>query len=255
MKVLTSQLPSGGVGYGFPSINITPLTFLELTKYLEGVPSDPLEKYLYDIDMLIKDDKNVMDCYIGDVDFLIFYKKLCTVSADQYYTINFKCPDCGHMIKHKFNYEKDVKFKGLDEKVMAGCKVELGGHIYDVKVPTLREFLSVFDLYLRMRKVEDLKLIKTISLFTGFDVNANQIERDILGATHSDITVLLALQDVYLDQVEPLHIPCPECDKDVPIEERRSKTVRVDSLIVDFFRDLCINCPISGSKILFKQAG
>ena len=49
MIVLTSQLPSGGYGYDFPSLSVSPMTFLELTQYLENVPKDPLEKYLFDI--------------------------------------------------------------------------------------------------------------------------------------------------------------------------------------------------------------
>ena len=44
-----------------------------------------------------------------------------------------------------------------------------------------------------------------------------------------------------------------ECNADKTIEERRSVAVSVDSLIVDFFREIRINNPIDGSKILFKQ--
>ena len=37
------------------------------------------------------------------------------------------------------------------------------------------------------------------------------------------------------------------------VEERRGITVSVESLIVDFSREICNNCPLDGSKILFKQ--
>ena len=252
MKILTSQLPSGGIGYGFPDVNVSPMTFLEVCNYLENVPSDPLEKYLYDVEVLIKEDKRIMDCYVMDVDFLIFYKKLCTVSGDLTYELTVKCQECGKSIKKKINLENDVHFKGLDPKIMNGAKVDLNGHTYDIRIPTMKEFLSVFDLYLRIRKVEDLKIIKTISLFDGFDIQANQIERDVLGATHSDITLLMALQELYFDRVEPITVFCSECNKDKSITERRGMTVSVNSLIVDFFRDLCINSPINGAKILFK---
>jgi len=114
----------------------------------------------------------------------------------------------------------------------------------------VNEFLKVFDRYLRYRSVTDLKMIKTIALIKGD--YANQIEDDVLGAKHSDITLLMALRDLYYDRLEPIEVYCPECNRDKKGEERRSVAVSVDSLIVDFFRELYINSPIDGSKILFK---
>ena len=51
MNILVSQLPSGGVGYNFPTISVSPMTFYEITKYLDNLPpeGDHLSKYLYDI--------------------------------------------------------------------------------------------------------------------------------------------------------------------------------------------------------------
>ena len=50
MNILTSQLPSGGYGYNFSSVSVSPMSFIQITHYLENVPeNDPLEKYLYDI--------------------------------------------------------------------------------------------------------------------------------------------------------------------------------------------------------------
>jgi len=95
-------------------------------------------------------------------------------------------------------------------------------------------------------------MIKTIALIKDFDFQGNQVEQDVLQATHSDITLLMALRDLYYDRLEPVQVYCPECNKGLKPEERRSVAVSVESLIVDFFRDLYINCPIDGSKILFK---
>lgn len=254
MQILTSQLPSGGYGYDFPSVSVSPLNFLQITKYLENMPqtSDPLEKYLYDFKMLVDEDEKVLDLYLMDIDFLIFYKKLCTVSEDLSYSIKVKCPSCGEMIGKKITLTEDIHFKQVDPKIMEGATIELGGSKFETRVPTGREFNKVFEVYLKYRKVTDLKIIKTISLIKDFDIRANEIERCVLGATHSDITLLLALQELYFDQVEPITVYCPKCDKGKKKEERRGVAVSVDSLIVDFFRDLCDNSPIDGSKILFK---
>lgn len=250
MKILTSNLPSGGYGYEFPSISVSPMSFFELTKYVEDLPTDPLEKYLYEIDNLVKEDENIMDCYVMDVDFLIFYKKLNTVSGDLSYDVTIKCPDCGNTIKKRINLENDIHFKPVDPKIMNGAIIELNGHRYETQVPTIRDFVKVLEVYLKYKKLEDIKMIKTISLIKDFEFQGNQIENDVLGATHSDITLLLALQELYFDRVEPIEVVCKKCNNEN--KERGRLTVSVNSLIVDFFRELCINSPIDATKVVFK---
>lgn len=253
MNILTSQLPSGGYGYTFSSISVSPMTFLQITKYLENVPeNDSLEKYLFDIKNLVEEDRNVLDLYIMDVDFLIFYKKLITVSSDSSFQVSLTCPTCGHKINTTVSMNKDIHFKAVEKSTMDGASIEFeNGHKYETVVPTVKEFLRVFERYLRFRKIEDMKLIKTISLIKGD--YPNEIESDVLDAKHSDITLLLALYELYFDRVETIPVYCPECNKDKRPEERREIAVSVDTLIADFFREICINCPIDGDKILFKQ--
>lgn len=250
MDIPVNQLPSGGYGYDFPSVKIKPLNFVQVVDYMSDCPKDDeMGKYLYDLDMLIRDDENIKKCYIMDVDFLIFYKKLCTVSEDLSYQVEITCPYCGKQIKKMISFEKDIHFKQIDPKIMNGAKIELGGHKYDTIVPTVNDFMKVFNVYLRYRKITDIKMIKTIALMKDFDYQGNQIEHDVLEATHSDITLLMALRDLYYDRLEPVEVQCPECAKN---GERRIVAVSVDSLIVDFFRELYINSPIDGTKILFK---
>ena len=254
MEIPVSQLPSGGYGYAFPSIRLEPMTFIQITKYLENIPDskDELGRYLYDIELLAEDDKNIKNCYIMDVDFLIFYKKLCTISKDLTYQIDIKCPECGKNIRYGVSLEQDIKFKQIDEKIMNGAKIKLGSNEYETIIPTVNDFMKVFKIYLKYRKIQDLKMIKTIALIKGFENNGNQIEDDVLNATHSDITLLMALRDLYYDRVEPIELYCSHCNSGKAPEERRSVAVSVDSLITDFFRELFINSPIDGTKILFK---
>lgn len=253
MIILTSQLPSGGYNYKFPNISVSPMTFMQITRYLENLPGDdPLEKYLFDVKELIDEDERILDCYLMDVDFLIFYKKLCTISGDLAYNIQVTCPECGETINKTISLDKDIHFKQIDPKVMNGAIIDLCGHKYETRVPTVREFFTMFERYLKFRRVTDLKILKTISLIKDFDVRGNQIYDDILNATHEDITLILALQELYFDQVEPIEVFCPKCNKGKKKEERRSVAVSVDSLIVDFFRDITVHNPIDGSKILFK---
>lgn len=254
MNILVSQLPSGGYGYNFSSVSISPMSFVQIVKYLEEIPEqDPLERYLYEIENLVKEDRNIENCYIMDVDFLIFYKKLLTISGDSSFKISVQCPDCGAKINKTIRMDKDIRYKQIDRGVMEGAFIELRGHKYETIVPTVKDFLRVFEKYLRFRKIEDLKMIKTIALIKDFDVRGNQVEDDVINATHEDITLLLALRDLYYDRLEPINVYCDVCNADKTYEERRSVAVSVDSLIVDFFREICVNNPIDGTKILFKQ--
>lgn len=249
MEILTTQLPSGGYKYPFTTVSISPMNFLQITKYLENCPQDPLEKYLYDIRLLKEEDPNIQNCYVMDLDFLIFLKKLITVSDDLTYTISVKCPDCGRVLKKRISLESDIHFKQIDSKIMEGAQIRLGNTSYDTIVPTVKDLEEVMSVYIRYKKITDIKIIKTISLIKNFKISANQIEKDILEAKHSDITLLLALQELYFDRLEGIELTCP-CSKDK--EGRRGMTVSVESLIVDFFRDILNNCPIDESKILFK---
>ena len=254
MNIPVQHLPSGGYGYDFPDISVSPMTFLKITEYLENMPEDDkLEKYLYEINDLIKEDKNILKCYLMDVDFLIFFKKLITVSGDNSFIVDIKCPHCGETIKKKISLDDDIHFRQIDKSVMEGAFIELGGNRYETIVPTVKEFFKVFEKYLKYRKIEDLEIIKTISLIKDFDIKGNQVEQDVLGAMHSDITLILALKELYNNRLEPVEVFCPKCGINEETGERRSITVDVSSLTVDFFREISDNCPLDGSKILFKQ--
>lgn len=248
MEIISSYLPSAGIGYKFPSIHLNPMTFLEMTQYTEATKDiTPIERYFYDIRMLVDEDHNILNCYIMDIDFLIFYKKLISVSGNTIMNVTVQCPRCGTTIKREVDLEKDIKFENIDEKIMNGAQIMLSGKKYDIRIPTVQNLLKVFDVFKRYSRVNDLKMMKTLSLFEEFDTRSQQIEKDVLGATREDITLLLALRELYFDRVEPIIAYCPKCDK-----ERRGMTISVDSLVVDFFQSVCLNSKFDGSKIIFK---
>lgn len=253
MEFLVQNLPSGGYGYSFPSINIKPMTYLNIVEYLESVPEDKLSKYLFDIRWVSLDDPNIRNCYIMDLDYLIFMKKLITVSKDLSLNVSIKCPICGSKIEGKIKLE-DIIFKAADSSVMEGAIVEIGGNKYNIKPPTVSEFESVFSNYLRCRKINDLGVIKLISMVTEFKVRPNKVEDLIVNAEHEDVTMLMALKELYFDRVEPIKLLCEKCNKGLSKEERRYQTVRVDNLIVDFFREIPRYNKLTSDKIKFKQA-
>jgi endogenous inhibitor of DNA gyrase (YacG/DUF329 family) len=248
MEIISSYLPSSGIGYNFPSIKLNPMTFLQMTRYMEDTKDlSQIEKYFYDIRMLVDEDHNILNCYIMDLDFLIYYKKLISVSGNTTLNISVQCPSCGTVIQREVDFEKDIKFEAVDEKIMNGAQIILNKRKYEIRVPTVQNLLKVFDIFKRYSRVNDLKMMKTLALFEDFDTNSQQIEKDVLGATREDITILLALQELYFDRVEPIKAMCPKCDK-----ERRGMTISVNSLVVDFFQSLALNSKFDGTKIVFK---
>jgi hypothetical protein len=253
MEILSQHLPSGGYGYSFPSINIKPMTYLEIVGYLESVPTDKLSRYLFDIRWVTADDPNILDCYIMDLDYLIFMKKLITVSRDLSMNISLECPECHNKIEEKVLIN-DVMFKAADDAVMEGAVVEINGREYNIKPPTVREFERVFDKYLRYRKIDNIDTIKLISLVQEFDSNPNSVEDTIVNASYEDITMLMALKDLYFDRVEPITVYCQNCYKGKDKKERRGLTVRINELIVDFFREIPRYNKLTSDKIKFKQA-
>ena len=225
MEIISSYLPSAGIGYKFASLHLNPMTFLQMTRYTEDTKDlSQIEKYFYDIRMLIDEDKNILNCYIMDLDFLIYYKKLISVSGNTTLTISVQCPSCGTVVKREVDFEKDK-----------------------IRVPTVANLLKVFDIFKRYSRVNDLKMMKTLALFEEFDTKSQEIEKDVLGATREDIILLLALQELYFDRVEPIKAICPKCDK-----ERRGMAISVNSLVVDFFQSLTLNSKFDGTKIVFK---
>jgi hypothetical protein len=73
--------------------------------------------------------------------------------------------------------------------------------------------MKVFDNYLRYRTIDDLDLIKLISMINEFHVYPNRIENLVLNARYDDITALLALKELYLEKVKPIELYCPICNK------------------------------------------
>jgi hypothetical protein len=54
MEIISSYLPSAGIGYKFPSLHLNPMTFLQMTRYTEDTKDlSQIEKYFYDIKVFL----------------------------------------------------------------------------------------------------------------------------------------------------------------------------------------------------------
>jgi len=250
MEVLLLDCPSRGQGSSRrSSITIRPFPFLKLTEYLENVPTHPLDKCLYDIKWLEADDPNILDCELVDLDYFIFLKKSITIAKDINYTTTFYCPNRNHL-NHLPIKLSQISFNKLDYKKIGVGTVKLNGRWRAIGPPTIREFLSVLNLYIRVQKVKDLDMVKLLSLFREFQMDPNTLERDILEAEGDDVTLLTLLSELYFSVVQPVKTTCLSCNKETG--ERRDLAIGINSLIANFFREVIDNNPITTDKILFE---
>jgi hypothetical protein len=252
MELLTQHLPSGFQGYGFPGIHINPMNFAQVLEYLDNTPKSEVEKFYFDYCVVRMDDEHVDNLLLPDLDYVIYLKKVITISRSCNFTSTFECPECHATLQKQIKIPEDIQFQRVDPKFISGIQIEIGGRIEEVKVPTMQEFMAVFNTYRRIKKVSDMRLIKMIALFRNAPYYPNYYEDLVTKATYEDITMLTMLSQMYYDIVKPITIYCPECNKGVEPENQRGITIEVESLIVDFFRDITLNNKIDESKILLK---
>lgn len=252
MIIRKDALPSCWSEYEFSHIDIKPMGFLEILQYLENLPESPLDRFIYDYDMLLKDDSNIRGLLILDFDYVLHMKKGLTIAKDLVFDTTYNCPDCSKTNHIKVNLS-ELQFHKLDSYLHKDVVVNLSGKDYGISVPTMEEFMAVASKYVKYKKVADIDVIKLISLFEEFESKPNEIERSVLNANYEDISVLKLLEELYFERIKPIETYCKHCSEKVQESERRLISVGVDALTDNFLPRLIKNNPITEGKILFKQ--
>ena len=250
MIVMSNMLPSGH-HYRFESITINPMYFAQVLEYEENCPSDPVEKYYFDYCVLKMDDPNVDDLLLPDLEYAVFLKKAVSIGRDASFNATIVCPVCGARYSHRITVPTDIKYTPIDPTFTRGFQIMLGGQPHAIKIPTMREFLSVFNNYRRVKKLTDMKLIKLIALFRDSGVYPSRYEDLVVHSTYNDISTLTMLSDLCYEQVAPIETFCPICNKGLSeSEKKRGTVIGLDGLITNFFRTILENNRASEYKVL-----
>lgn len=250
MIVMTDMLPSGH-RYKFESITINPMYFAQVLEYEENCPSDPVEKYYFDYCVLKMDDERVGDLLLPDMEYAVFLKKAVSIGRDACFNASIVCPVCGAKYAHKITVPGDIKYTPIDKAFTGGFHVMLGGQPHAVKIPTMKEFMSVFGNYRRVKKLTDMKLIKLIALFKDSRDYPSRYEDLVVHATYNDISTLTMLSDLCYEQVSPIETYCPICNKGLSeTEKKRGTVIGLDGLITNFFRTILENNRASEYQVL-----
>lgn len=250
MIVTTNMLPSGH-HYRFESITINPMYFAQVLEYEENCPSDPVEKYYFDYCVLKMDDANVDELLLPDLEYAVFLKKAVSIGKDASFTASIVCPVCGAKYTHRINVPVDIKYTPVDPILVRGLQVMLGGQPHVIKIPTMKEFLNIFNNYRRVKKLSDMKLIKLIAMFKESGQYPSRYEDLVVHATYGDIATLTMLSEMCYEQVDPIETFCPICNKGLSgNEKKRGTVIGLDGLITNFFRTILENNRASEYKVL-----
>lgn len=283
MELLTQNLPSGHL-YPFPAIHVSAMNFAQILEYLENVPDEkkqPVEKYYFDYCLVKDEDPNIGSLLLVDMEYVVFLKKALTISQNLEYDSSVECPKCGTTLNYHVSLA-GVRFGPLSDPAKNGFSVGFGDSRYKVRMPTVDEFMSVFSKYRVYKRVSDMRIIKLISLFEYSMTYLQRIEALVVNSTHRDIAVLITLDKIFFNFIQPIHLHCDRCaemyvpsdseifetkmangispEEDLPdhlTAELKRKAggieIGLGVLVSEFFRDLFANNRPSPEEIVSRE--
>jgi len=240
--MLITSLPSK-YPYQFNGINLHPLNFGQLLEYLNESPNSDLDKFVLDYSICRQCDANVDKLLLTDFFFIVFMEKLLTINKKLEFNGSTSCPECNEKLHYKLS-TSDIKFNPLDEELMKGLTVKLASEYHKVQMPTVSEFFNMIKYYRAYHRNLDFKLLKIYSLFVNAQKYPGKYEDMITKATYEEITLLLTLEELYLQPVKSINIKCSKCGGTVAVSPF--------SLAADMFHLLLEENRLTEDQILFK---
>lgn len=238
--------------YKFPSVEIKPFTYKSLLDYLDGMPKNSSDLYMYDLSWLLRDDSNCRNLLIPDAEYLVFLKKAISVDGDLNFRTEVTCPHCGKVNVYSFS-GKDFKFvRPSDEVLYDGVWMELTTGTYLCKLPTVNKMMGVLEITKTYGTTKHIDLVKSIAMVNEQELNPMKVEMSILEAGSEDIATILTVYDMLYKSLLPIQEYCgnPECD----LNKQRGMSVEIHSLIGNVFRSILLSKPVDRNKIYLKQA-
>lgn len=219
MIIPTNQLPSGKQ-YEFGSIEVNPLKFGEILDYRNAAPKDDkIEMLYFDYCLMLKEDPNIRQLLMPDFYYVVFLKKALTISKNMEFTKILTCPECGERVEIDFHLS-DIKFKKVQDEVINGCTINIFGGQYQIRIPTIGQFIKILEKYRKYKTVTNEQIIKMISVFKDSDIYMQKIENLVVNATYEDVYMLMVIENEYLRCVEPLNAECINCKEQFYISKR-----------------------------------
>ena len=248
MYISNQELPSKGLfsREGGTNIEIKPLTFKQLLDYIENVEINPIAKLRKDLNLLASTGVDLYKVSLLDMDYLIFMLKSITISDDIKFNSSTKCYSCDQITQFSFNLSQ-IHFKDFDtEENRIPSKINIGGEMRKIRVPSIGEFLSVLDTIYKFNPEVKLAQIKLYSLFDEWFANPTGVQNMVDNANRESAANLIYLDDKCFGRIEPVECKCVNCG------QVQLTNIDVLTITENFFTDFLRHFRPNESQVLFE---
>lgn len=245
MLVKTVDMPDQGkLSPLVEMVNIEPLTFGELLKYLGDEQLTPAREYIRSLNYLVNIDPNIGNLSILNADYILYVFKALSASKETKLVLSCKCEHCGKTHNHKMMLN-EIEFKDVAEEAMKVKSVKLIDDHIKIKYPTINEFIKFVG---RLGRYQENINIDTLKLASMLDVQVESSAVTIISnCRQEDIALINCLDNMWFKLVVPVPIPCPDN------LDKRGTTATFSMSAVDIFLDIVQLNPITGDQILFGE--
>jgi hypothetical protein len=211
MILTKSDLPSQGFFSVAEdnTIEIKPLTFGELIRYLGDPQLDKIREYIRALNFLINKDPRIGQVNILDADYLIYLFKAVSSSKGASFSVSAVCTKC------KSNLSTQVKAKNLfvnkiTNEGLTIDSINLANQDIKIRYITINEFIN-FISRLDLLGNNDLP-IDVIKLASMLEVDSpNKALSYITEASLDDISLISYLDSLWFHTVQPIKLNCHNC--------------------------------------------
>lgn len=242
MIIKPQDLPTLGQDCSTESVNIRPLSFIELFNYVNNEELDPISKLIRDIDLLTAMDSKINDLSMLDLPFIDYMMKALTISSELKFNYEYRCSCCNEMRSATIS-SQDLEFKNiLIEYLKVKC-IEVGGIKFNYHPTSIADFRNLLTKLSKYHYKDDIKLIKLACLFRSEEGDLNT-DLDIFNAlVHEDLKLVVMLMKIYFDLIEPIKLSC---------SNGPGSDVALGDVTSDLFRLLLQSNSINPDQIYFK---
>ena len=245
MILRTADMPTKGVlNPEVSMIDVPPLTFGEMLKYLNDEQLTPFRDYLHALEYIISRDPRIGMVSILDADYILYVFKAISSSKDSKLRITADCQHC-HKKHSRLIDLNQVEYQDINEDALNIKEVELGEEKIKFRYPTISEFIKFASSVGRYKENLGIDVIKLASM-----LDTGSIEESVdlvMNATSEDIAVISYLDDQLFKIITPLEISCPTHP------ELRGTTAAFTLSAVDIFQDILQFNQVTESKILLRK--
>lgn len=222
-------MPTNGyLTFRVTQVDIKPLTFGELIKYLGDEQLTPSREYIRALKYLISKDPGIGELSILDADYILYIFKSISSSNESKLVVSCVCDHCKNKHSKSFKLNK-IEFSDVNEQAMKIDHITLAGRQIKIKYPTINEFIEFFG---KLGRFEDSREIDILKLLSMMDLNPNEAIPLLDNLIQGDIALINYLDTALFKLVKPLTIPCP----DYP--NLRGTTAAFVMSAVDIFRSI-----------------